>query len=392
MKIKSIDITGIGGLGALTIDFDESMNLISGPNGIGKTTLLECVAHAFTMHSTNVLRRSATHEVGSFRASVESDGEAFSTEVIILDFLPSVPSHVNGLYNLSSKLLSLKVSRGLIYQPLDSVGKDTLKDLSTSGEEAKNGVNQYEVKSWFVNRHVWSAHPEALTEEQVSNFELAKKCFSIMSPGFSFSRVLPSSNDIMVNSPSGEIYFEYLSSGFKSCLAIVFGIIKDIEFRFKQPHVRAEDFDGIILIDELELHLHPAWQSRIAKILVEVFPNVQFIAATHSPHILQNAKPNEIIALALDDGARVYRRDLPEGSFGFQGWTVEEILTDVMGMSDTRTDLYLEKINLFECCIDSEDYFNARLIFEELDGLLHPNNYLRKLLRFQLASIKGVFE
>lgn len=387
MKIKSIDITGVGGLGALRVDFDESMNLISGPNGIGKTTLLECVAHAFTASGSNILRRSVSHEIGSFRVEIENDGQLQNAEIFVADFLPSVYSNFNGIYSLSSKLLSLKVNRTLTYQALDSVGKDTHKDISSSYNEAKSGVNIHEVKNWFVNRYLYSAHPQALTDEQISNFALAKKSFSILSAGFSFSRVLASSNEIMVNSPGGEIYYEYLSSGFKSCLSIIFGIIKDIEFRFKQPHMKAEDFDGIILIDELELHLHPEWQSKISRILVEIFPKVQFIASTHSPHVLQNAKPNEIIALAFD-GGQVYKRDLPEGAYGFQGWTVEEILTDVMGMADTRTQVYQDQIAKFESYVDSERHHEAELVYEELDKLLHPDNYLRKLLKFQLASIK----
>ena len=391
MKIRSIDINGIGGLGALRIDFDENMNLICGPNGIGKTTLLECVAHTFTVSSTNILRRNVSYDSGFFRSEIDVDGQRMVAEVTISDFLPNQYSHVTSFYKLSSKLLSLKVNRTLLYQSIDAVGRDVHKDESTSYSEAKSGVNLHEVKNWFVNRYLYSAHPDALSDEQISNLELAKKSFSILSPGFSFSRVMASSNEIMVNSPSGEIYYEYLSSGFKSCLAIIFGIIKDIELRFKDPHMRAEDFDGIILVDELELHLHPEWQAKVAKILVEIFPKVQFIAATHSPHILQNAKPNEIIALALDE-ARVYRRDLPEGAYGFQGWTVEEVLTDVMGMTDTRTEVYHGKITQFEHHIDAEDYDKAQLVFEELDKLLHPDNYLRKLLRFQLASIKGISE
>ena len=49
MKIKSIEINNIGGIENIQIDFDDHMNFICGPNGIGKTTLLECVAHSFSL-------------------------------------------------------------------------------------------------------------------------------------------------------------------------------------------------------------------------------------------------------------------------------------------------------------------------------------------------------
>lgn len=388
MKVKSIEIRGIGGIGSLDIDFNERMNFICGPNGIGKTTLLECVAHSFSASRTNILKRNVSSEQGSFRSIVDINGSDKQSYISIADFDPNKPSHINGLHDHSSKLLSLKVTRSFQYQPLNAVGKDVDKNLGTSYQEAMSGVNVNEVKNWFVNRYLYSAHEGALTDQQHNNLELAKKSFSFLNNDFSFSKVLASSNEIMIHTPNGEIYYEYLSSGFKSCLSIIFGIIKDIELRFKEPCINASDFDGVILIDELELHLHPEWQGKIARILVQAFPKAQFITSTHSPHILQGASPNEIIALASENG-QVFRRDLSGTKYGYKGWTVEEILVDVMGMSDTRTESYYQIMSDFESSIDSDNYENAQKAYQELELLLHPENHLRKLLKFQLAAVKG---
>lgn len=364
------------------------MNFICGPNGIGKTTLLECVAHSFLLSDTNILKRNVSAESGSFKSVVDIEGKDQQSNIVIADFDPNKQSNITGLYQYASKILSLKVSRTFQYQPLAAVSKDVNKSSSSSFQEAKSGVDISEVKNWFVNRYLYSAHKGALTEQQMNNLELAKNSFSLLNKEFTFSKVLASSNEIMVNTPNGEIYYEYLSSGFKSCLSIIFGIIKDIEFRFKEPCINAFEFDGIILIDELELHLHPEWQAKIAKILVQVFPQAQFITATHSPHILQSAKPNEIIALASDNG-KVYRRELDGQKYGYQGWTVEEILMDVMGMSDTRTEKYYQEINSFESAINNDDFLAAESAYVELDSLLHPDNNLRKLLKLELALVKG---
>jgi len=191
----------------------------------------------------------------------------------------------------------------------------------------------------------------------------------------------------MVKTPAGEIYYEYLSSGFKSCLSILFGIVKELEYRFKNPGIKLDEFDGVVLIDELELHLHPEWQAKISAILQSAFPLAQFIVTTHSPHIIQSAKPEEVIALE-SDGGRVFKRELPSTKFGFQGWTVEEVLQDVMGMVDTRTQVYSSALNDFEKAIDEENYEKASAAHKKLDGLLHPGNHLRKLLAFQLGEIK----
>lgn len=205
MKIKSIEIEGIGGIKNLHIDFDDHMNFICGPNGIGKTTILECVAHSFSFHSTNILKRNVSSEQGYFKAIIEIDGVKQNSNVKIVDFDPEKSSSVSGLRQYAEKLLSLKVTRTFQYQPLQAVGKDVDKNNNTSFEEAKSGVKINEVKNWFVNRYLYSAHPGALTEEQLHNLEIAKNAFSLLSKGFRFKKVLASSNEIMVDSPSGRL-------------------------------------------------------------------------------------------------------------------------------------------------------------------------------------------
>jgi len=197
-----------------------------------------------------------------------------------------------------------------------------------------------------------------------------------------------STNDIMVNTPQGEIYFEYLSSGFKSILFLLFSAIKEIEFRFKEHNLKAEEFDGIFLIDEVEIHLHPEWQEQIVSILRNTFPKAQFILTTHSPHVIQTAEPNQILALQLDESENVVlRTDLRTNKYAFKGWTVEEILYDVMGMKTLRTEMYRQLIKDFGKAVDDEDVEKATAIFAELNKLLHPRNPQRKLLSFQLAKI-----
>lgn len=384
MKIKAIHIEGVGGITDLEIEFHEQMNIICGPNGIGKTTILECIAHCFASGQTNILKRHVGASKSKIRASLVDGMKKFPMEMQIDQYEPNQPTTINGLHDKSQFLFSLKTTRTFSYTPLNAVSKDTDKPMHILWDESKNGISVHDVKNWFVNRYLYSKHSEALTDEQMQNFQLAKECFSALNKDFSFSRVMASSNEILVATPSGKIYYEYLSSGFKSCLAILFGIIKEIEFRFSAT--KAEDFDGVVLIDELELHLHPEWQYRIAGVLVRIFPKAQFIVTTHSPHIIQSAEPDQIIALENQAG-RTVARNLPKSRYGFKGWTLDEVLTDVMGMADTRTEVFGQLMSQFNKAIDKEDHSAALLAYEQLDISLHPTSHVRKLLRLQLASI-----
>lgn len=384
MKIEIIHIDGVGGIENLSIKFHNQMNILCGPNGIGKTTVLECVAHCFSHGETRVLKRNVGTTISRIRASLIHDSEQLPVDMQFQEYEPNKQAQVRGRHDKSQFLLSLKTTRTFSYTPLDAVSKDAEKPIHVLWQESMNGVAVHDVKNWFVNRYLYSAHPGALSNQQMQNFTLATKCFSALNKDFTFSKVNASSNEILVSTPSGEIYYEYLSSGFKSCLAILFGIIKEIEFRFSAT--KAEDFDGIVLIDELELHLHPEWQYRIAGVLVNIFPNVQFIVTTHSPHIIQSAEPDQIVALETQAGRTVVR-DLPKSSYGFKGWTLDEVLTDVMGMDDTRTEVFSQLMSNFNAAIDSEDEIAAQYAYEQLDISLHPTSHVRKLLRLQLATL-----
>lgn len=381
-------IEDVGGIKSMNIDFNDAMNVICGPNGVGKTTILECVAHTFSVNATDILKRNVSSEVGKIKSVVENNGNVLNANIIINDFEPNKNTNFSGLHQNSDKLLSLKTTRTFKYTPLNAVSKDPKIEIHRMFEDAKHGININEVKNWFVNRYLYSAHDGALNQTQIENLDLAKTCFSLLNPNFSFSKVAASTNEIMVKTPNGDIYYEYLSSGFKSCLSILLGIIKEIEHRFMDPGIIANQFDGIILVDELEIHLHPEWQVKIYNVITKVFPLAQIIVSTHSPHIIQNANPNEIIALEFKDGS-VSKRELLGSKYGFKGWSIEEVLTDVMGMNDTRTPIFNELIHGFNLAIDRENAASASKIYEELEQLLHPENHLKKLLRFQLGAIAG---
>lgn len=387
MRIKAIIIEGVGGITKIDLKFNPKMNIICGPNGIGKTTILESIAHLLSVGPTSILKRNVKSEKSKILMGIETSSGDQSINVEFEGFNPETQNQINGLHQYSKELIALKTSRLFQYQPLAAVSKDVKKENYILFSDAINGIQLFDVKNWFVNRYLYSAHKGSLTEEQLNNFKLATECFSLLNDQYTFNKVDASSNEIMINTPGGIIYYEYLSSGFKSILSILFGIIKEIEFRFNEPKINAIDFDGVIIIDELELHLHPEWQGKIAIILIKAFPKAQFITSTHSPHIIQEADPEQILALELVDN-EVVQRELPVSKYGFKGWTVEEVLSDVMGMTDIRTSTFNDLIKSFETSVQSEDYESAKRYYEELNQMLHPENHMRKLLSFQLSAIK----
>lgn len=386
MKIKALEIEGVARVqNNLSLEFNEGMNIICGINGTCKTTILECIAHSFSVGQT-LLKKNAAVESGLYKITTDVAGEK---TYCIHDFSPTKSEYyVSGHDEGNCQVLYFKTSRNFQYTPLNAIPKDNEHNRIEYGTINQTGISFDDFKGWFVHRYLFSHIPDSLVDEQKSNLETAQRCFNVLDENISFSGVKADSHDIMVTTPQGEVYFEYLSAGYKSCLYILLGIIKEIEFRFKEPMKAVKDFDGVILIDEVDLHLHPIWQTTIVKSLKEIFSQAQIIVTTHSPHIIQSAEPNEVIPLVIDENGDIVVNKIEVNEYGYQGWTVEEILEDVMGMESTRSELYAKTLSAFDNAITEEDDCAVIDNYTILQKMLHPRSHLRKVLDIQIAGVK----
>ena len=138
--------------------------------------------------------------------------------------------------------------------------------------------------------------------------------------------------------------------------------------------------EGIILIDEVEQHLHPTWQRTILKKLVEIFPNCQFIVTTHSPTVLSEVAAESIIELV--QGAEGITARRPDASYGLD---VGAILEDVMGASARPVEVKAQIEALLQRIESGEELEEARRELSALERLIGPEDrelvFARALLR-----------
>lgn len=109
----------------------------------------------------------------------------------------------------------------------------------------------------------------------------------------------------------------WLSHGYQSSLSwlsdlLGHALIEDPAFADyrRGEKVALDEIQGLVLIDELDLHIHPSWQRTFVRALAETFPAVQFVATTHSPLLLSALRPDEVVALELDERDLVRRREI----------------------------------------------------------------------------------
>ena len=163
-----------------------------------------------------------------------------------------------------------------------------------------------------------------------------------------------------------QLPFRLLSDGVRNMV----GMVADIAYRcvMLNPYLgenAIKETQGIVLIDELDLHLHPTWQKKVVEDLKTTFPNIQFVASTHSPFIVQSLKSDELINLdrAVD--------------MDFQKLGLEEISESVMGVEHRKSETFveMEKVatqyyELVEKGSKTTDKTKLEQIKEQLDELL----------------------
>ncbi|GGK47951.1 hypothetical protein GCM10009103_48090 [Pseudomonas koreensis] len=131
-----------------------------------------------------------------------------------------------------------------------------------------------------------------------------------------------------------ELNYNQLSDGFRN----IIGMIADIAFRCIQlnPHLGRDVVNltpGVVLIDELDQHLHPNWQKRVVNDLKQAFPKIQFVATTHSPFIVQSLEADELVNL-----------DELELSESPNLLPINKVATQIMGVDGIRSDDFEERV------------------------------------------------
>ncbi len=164
--------------------------------------------------------------------------------------------------------------------------------------------------------------------------------------------------DLVVNIEQyGYQLFQNLSDGQRIVLTLVGDLVK--RATTLNPHLAdrvLEQTPGVVLIDELDLHLHPRWQRRVIRDLKTTFPSIQFIATTHSPQLIGEAKPEEVILLGDQE------RSNPAQSFGMDSnW----ILKHVMGTTEREASVKA-KLEEVEKLINSLQFAAAQAKVDEL--------------------------
>lgn len=158
-------------------------------------------------------------------------------------------------------------------------------------------------------------------------------------PGVIFHKIDKKNRQLLFKTPDGIVPFSLLSDGYQNMAGGLADLLYRVTNSFND-YKTALNARGLLLLDELELHLHPSWQKELIRFITRLLPNFQIIATTHSPLAAQQAGENELVYLTRQKGK--LRANQFEGAP--QKLLLHQLLTsDIFGLA-TDESVYIEDL------------------------------------------------
>ena len=315
MKIGSVTIENYRGIGSLTLPLHPQLTILHGENGSGKTTILTAIALALAPGLHGPGRRVELDRRKDLRGDpmiTLCDHEGHNLSRVEASSVADVVRKTGwGHTNAEGKFIDGEPDARMDLPP--HMFYDVSREVVSSLAERHVGtrVDFDQLFGWFYDRE----NSELRTQRDVGNFttrdsELSyvRAAICSMLPGVSEPHMArrgeePWRFEVTLADRNVERTFslEQLSGGYQNILAVAADIAWRLVRHQDLPVTRAETLEAVVLLDEVDLHLHPSWQQRVLGDLMRTFPSVQFVATTHSPQVLTTVHPEHVVELAVED-------------------------------------------------------------------------------------------
>lgn len=418
MILRSLSLSNFHRFERYSIHFDDRLTVLVGDNGSGKSSILRAASIALSafLSSFDGVRSESIRPQDARLVTYDQGGiidrqAQFPVEIVATGAVNGdTITWKRGLNSAKGKttrvdakeMISLGNAYSLRLQSGDSdlvlplvayygTGRLWAKKQVKSDDVREMGrvegyrdsldteINDRALLSWFKKMTVQELQ-QARRSDSPRMFatlsavrQAIASCFSLVS---GYKNVTVDYNfdindlDVIYCDGSGEtqsLPLGYFSDGYRTTLSMV----ADIAYRMAllNPglgHEVIADTPGIVLIDEVDLHLHPKWQARVLGDLQSIFPQVQFIVTTHAPLVISSVRAKHI---------RMLETGHPEATVPqaeVYGGNLNRLVTTVMGSEDRPKDVQ-QLFDAFYQSLDDGDFAHAKGLLDELTACMGDN-------------------
>lgn len=373
MRIDRLLLENFKGFRRRELSFHPQFNLVVGENGTGKTSLLDALAIAagswflgvsgietrsiypYEVRLQPIPSEAGTHWEGQYPCSIEASGSVCSESLLWRRSLTRPGGRTTRIdaaeirtlaeqstqavrtgqainlplisYYGTGRLWLVPREQGKVKVPPTSLLKQQLSRLDGYKTSADPRLSVSALTEWIA-RQSWLSFQQGGQDSQA--FQVVRRALV---------QTIPGGEDMVFDAKLGEVVLRFsngdqqpfmnLSDGQRAMLAVVGDLAQ--KAATLNPHLGADvlqQTEGLVLIDELDLHLHPTWQRHVIEDLRSTFPRLQFICTTHSPFLIQSLRSGEEL-LMLEGQPTARLGDL----------SIAEIAEGLQGVPDTRVSV-----------------------------------------------------
>ena len=363
MPITKLSFSNVGPFDDIEFEFDPRVNVFTGPNNSGKSTAL-WVLGDITVHPFVFPRKLLRHgSNAAFEIHLEGDSDYVLNGQLPLHFRQTKPSDI---LEQHLELLSISNAHRDVFERIgyskfipalrwstDYRSSGPRIAQAPPGEPGQSSLG--EVNYDLAKRLELISEDASLVSDEVVIQEIVDLDYR------SYLRDDPAPRNILVqigeiaseithefrigflgvsedsdgffpgfSTPSGPMPLNTLSQGTQSIIQWIARLIIGYAAYYDYPKT-LNDKPGVLIVDEIDAHLHPSWQRRIIPALTKHFPNLQIFCSTHSPLMLAGLKAGQIQLLQRDEDNKV---TVSRNEDDLVAWSADEVLRNFLGIRD----------------------------------------------------------
>jgi len=400
MRIAEFELTAFRGARSLKLACHEKLNVFFGINGAGKSTILDALALSLSWLVNSMTQqklgtgRPITEDsitnglhTASVKLTIESQGQFFDWTRTksrkghatlmrrgalqrLKDFSIAFQKEFisqNEAINLPL-FVYYPINRAVLDIPLRIRERHSFDIFAAYEGSLTSGANFRTFFEWFREREDLENENRRFSSEDPASgqfpdpqLQAVRDALHAFLPEFSNLAVRRNPLRMEVEKNGQRLTVNQLSDGEKCIIAMLGDLARRLAIANPLRSNPLEG-EGVVLIDEIDLHLHPRWQRILIPNLQTVFPNCQFFITTHSPHVVTHVRPESLYGLRQgENGIDVER---PSESYGKNA---ERILEDLMGLDTTRPNPVEAAIQEIFATIEKGSLKSAKTMLEKLE-------------------------
>lgn len=343
-KLESLRLNNIGPFREAKFDFTNPWTILLGNNGSGKSTVLKAIALALSGEDEKA--RSYSRQLlrsGAVSGTIEIKVGAITYRTTIRNVRGRVEVKADQIPPLKAGTLvalAFPAVRGVARPgpaaadnesyPYPRV-EDVIPLLAGGADERVANLKSWIINTWVKTQTSNVPNQSARLQDMLDKFF---RFFDQLTPGFelSLNSCDVDSKEVILDTADGPLSLDFVSQGMSSTIGwvgVLFQRLLDIYKDSDTPEAEA----GLLLIDEIDSHLHPEWQRLLCPKVKELFPKLQVIATTHSPLMVANSEAGELLRIQRD-GAELTVEPI---AISMEGYRADQILTtNAFGLTTTR--------------------------------------------------------